>query len=472
MIECTALFVDDDELIRRVTELGLSQLVKSVECVSSSDEAIDALNRKHFDVVITDLRMGGDTQDADAEGIRLVRKIKQSYPETIVILQTGYGTLENAEKALRAGAFDFVEKPYKVERLALVIERALESLRMSRELTTLRQQVAFEFSFDNITGSSVSMQSLRAEITRAAECDQPILIFGEPGSGKNMIAKTIHHHSRRRREVVLSFDCEKAPKRLIDSELFGSPATSRAGSRRSGLISQASCGTLILRHVDTLPLQSRVRLLDMIRRREEGTETTANNPNVDVRIIMTTTATRAELDSSGLMTEATMDSLGLISLSAIALRERSEDIPALAQKIMREKGEGENGSLNQREYRLSPAALERMLDYDWPGNVRELQNVIQRAKALATNDTISPDDVFFTQNHRDAQTTAGSRVMGANSDTRSSLEMTYRTRILKSLEDNNWNYSQTAIELGIGRTTLWRKVKKYNLNKDLINEAV
>lgn len=461
MIDSKMLFVDDDELIRRVVERGMQGKINQTTAVAGPNEALQELSQNRFDIVVTDLRMNGAEPLNDDVGINLIRSIKEMYPETEIIVQTGYGSTENVEKAIRAGAYDYLEKPYKVERLALMIDRATESRRMRRELSTLRQQVAFEYGFDGLIGSSPQMLRVKEAMVTIAETDSPTLILGESGVGKSLVAKSIHHHSRRRKESLLTFDCSSSADRLIDSELFGFNERGGRGGRATGWYQQADCGTLIIKQAERLPLTSQGKLLNELTRAVKLPVNDELARLADVRVIATN---RGNLDTAiserGFM-EQLAERLGANTLIVPTLRERNDDIPALAQKFLRNyAGDDEHGLRAQ----FSGGALEKLMEHSWPGNVRELQNTVRRSLTLSGGGAISADDIFFTgENGAHARSVSDSAM-----SVKGSLEMTYRARILKSLEDNNWNYSQTAQELGIGRTTLWRKVKKYNLQRDLL----
>ncbi len=462
MVECRVLFVDDDELIRRVMERGLSKLVTHAACVDSPKEALLTLDESHFDIVVTDLRMSDHSSDSDLTGISLIKTIKERHPDTEIILQTGYGSIDNAQRATRAGAYDYIEKPYKVERLIMLIERALQHRRLRKEVMILKQQVAFDYSYDELLGDSLASLRFKDAIAKAAEKDSFILISGAKGTGKNTAAKIIHHHSLRRKSPLITFDCAGTPKRLIDSELFGAGSiqSGSATPRISGLLARASGGTFILKDVEALPKETQRKLASVLQAALNSDGSNSAEVHDDVRIIATTSS---DLPAEAIAGAFSTELLGLLEVTTIeapTLEQRIDDIHPLANRFIR-SGEGDVS-----EKRLSSAALEKLITYTWPNNIAELKAVIRRATALAQSVEISADDIFFVNQGEQAETVSVIPTL----TTGGSLEMTYRTRILKSLEDNKWNYSQTAVELGIGRTTLWRKVKKYHLTKELVGE--
>ncbi len=475
MVDCKVLFVDDDELIRRVMERGLGTYITQVACAENPTQALTLLEDTEYDIVITDLRMNDHSSESDLTGINLIRTIKERHPNTEVILQTGFGTIDNAQRATRAGAYDYIEKPYKVEKLLMVVERALQHRRLLNEVTLLKQQVAFDYSYDGLLGDSVATLRFKETIAKAAESDTFILISGEKGSGKNTAAKIIHHHSLRRKCPLITFDCAGTPKRLIDSELFGPSNAHRTvfNSRAGGLLARANTGTLILKDIDALPIETQRKLASVLHVALNSTSANSANTNVaevasDVRIIATTSRDLPETTIAGQFSTELLKLVEVTTINAPSLRDSAEDILPLAKRFMLPNSLTAKDFASHTERHLSGAALEKLMQHSWPENVAELKAVLRRANALAQSSEVTADDIFFVNS--DEHTEIFSRVAASSSD--GSLEMTYRARILKSLEDNKWNYSQTALELGIGRTTLWRKVKKYNLSKDLVSEKL
>lgn len=479
MIDCKVLFVEDDELIRGVTKRGLEKSVSQITCVSSPEEALKEMSQTPYDIMVTDLGLSGDTPESDNAGLRLIKCVRETYPNTEVILQTGYGSLECAEKALRMGAADYIEKPYRIERLLLLIERALENRSLRQELSMLRQQVAFDYGYDGFIGDSATALRLKERIRQLSEHERHVLIYGETGSGKDLAGKIIHHHSKRRRSSLYILDCRVTPERLIDSELFGQSDTrlKYRFSASSGMMERAAGGALMIKHIDCMPRETQGKLLSVLQ-----TGALADEPSgmpVDVRVIATTTVNLNEYATQGKFLETLLGKIGATTLTVPTLSDRRDDIHILAEHFLRTNTNtneaaaavsGMTDTPDMPHMAFAAAALEKMLDYGWPGNVRELMNVVRRASALSRGSEIMADDIFFTSDPGGRRGAAEKAPMVVGSG--SSMEMTYRSRILKSLEDNNWNYSQTAIELGIGRTTLWRKVKKYNLSKDMISDTI
>jgi len=461
------LFVDDDERNSRAVRAGLQDRVTQVDIAASYDEALARLGRETYDVVITDLRIA--SADDGNDGLALIRKIKELQPLAEIILQAGIGAVENAVAAMRAGAFDFVEKP-------CMIERALENRARRQELTTLRQQAAWEFSFDNVIGDSPTMRGLKDTMTRLAESELPALIVGESGVGKELFAKAVHFHSPRRKRPILALNCDAIPQHLIESALFGclkGPFTTALGSQ-PGLFEQADGGTIILDEISAMPLEAQAKLMRVLQELEILPIGAGAPRKINVRVIATTNRDLSEMVIAKEFRDDLYYRLNAAPLVIPSLRDRREDIPTLAERFAR--------AASANSPRLSRGSLEKLVAHDWPGNMRELENTLRRACALARGGEISAEDIFFVSAPVSMSSVGMTRSFGADSgtptpdfmmstgggDLSGSLEVTFRNRIVKSLRDNNWNFTQTAHELGIGRTTLWRKVKKYNLRRELI----
>lgn len=465
MVDCKLLLVDEDELIRRVMSRGLQGKVAQFECVADLDSAIALMEKSPFDIVVSETHVNGAPDD-DLSAFNFIRSVKTNWPETEVIAQIGYGATDAIGRALRAGAFDYVEKPFKLERLLMLVTRALENKKIRTELSTLRQQVAFDYGFDNFVGASPATMKLKERLAKISETDSPVLIIGENGSGKTTAARAIHYHSRRRREKLMTFDCADVSERMMETELFGSRDTGKS-LKGEGVFQRANGSTLIIENIELMTTATQTRLVDAIKR---TTTMAPSTGHVDVRIIATTTLSQSEFEQSDTILAELVTALTLNAIMTPSLRTRKEDITELTEMMLRKYSTDSlnittsNSTTATTPKTLSAAALEKLFAYSWPGNIRELQNVIKRAVALAQKDVVQADDVFFTQQSAESVTGA----TGSTLEATGSLEMTYRARILKSLEDNDWNFSQTAQELGIGRTTLWRKVKKFNLKRELV----
>ncbi len=355
----------------------------------------------------------------------------------------------------------------------MAIEKAMENRRLRNELASLRQHVAWEFGYDNITGDSNALRHVKDTVARLSETDLPVLITGEPGVGKELFAKAVHFHSRRRKSPLMTINCSTHPTNLIDSELFGASRSlySSTTLTKRGLLEQADGGAIIIDEIAKLPLESQTKLMRVIDNSEITTTGPGATRKVHVRIIATTSHDLARDVADGAFREDLYARLKSVPLHIPALRDRKEDIPLLVERFLRSTHSDKTAA--GESLRLSRPALEKLIAHNWPGNVRELESTIRRARALARNAEISADDIFFVSSPMISPKpaiivatteTAGDTIAGE----RGSLELTFRNRIIKSLEDNDWNFTQTATELGIGRTTLWRKVKKYNLKRELI----
>ncbi len=410
------------------------------------------LETEIYDLVLTDLRLGR------ASGLDVLRKSKNLHPETEVIIMTAFGTVASAVEAIQNGAFDFITKPFKNEELLFKVNKALEQIDLRNEVRFLRQEIAGRFGFDNIIGASKSMADLKQIISRIAGTDITVLITGESGTGKELFAKVTHHHSTRRNKPFVPINCSAIPEELLESELFGhvKGAFTSAVVNKRGLFADADKGTIFLDEIGELPFPLQAKLLRVLQEREIRPVGGNATQLIDVRVIAATNANLFQRVQAGTFREDLYYRLNVMPIHIPPLRDRNEDIPALTSHILQKiSSEYDRGDIT-----VSADALELLLNHDWPGNVRELENTLRRATALCGGTIIKYEDIFFVSPHT-GQSAAETKAMIRGR----SLEENQKLQILRSLEENSWNYSLTASQLGIGRTTLWRKVRKYDLRQ-------
>lgn len=452
------LVVDDEPTICSYLELILTSEGFEVTAVSSISEAMRSLDTASIEIMITDLCIG------DESGLDLISQAGREHPDTETILLTGYGSIENAVESMRAGAFDYLTKPFSNDQLVLKVRKALEHRRMRLELSSLRQQVAMSYGFDNIVGESKPILKLKETAARVAPTDITILIGGASGTGKELLAKAIHHHSKRRRGPFVAIDCTAIPETLLESELFGhvkGSFTSAVNNRR-GLFEEANGGTIFLDEVNNMPMSVQPKLLRFLQDSVIRPVGSSTSKKVDVRILAASNADLAELVMREKFREDLYYRLNVIPLNIPTLSERGEDVERLAEYFLRRIcQEAERPGLD-----LSRDALTLLLSHSWPGNVRELENTLKRAVALCQGTHIDSGDILFVASHHQPKAgpsdLSGPLLLKGRSKL---LVDNQRSTIQKALEDNNWNFTQTAQDLGIGRTTLWRKVKKYKLQR-------
>ncbi|MCP4567824.1 MAG: sigma-54-dependent Fis family transcriptional regulator [FCB group bacterium] len=446
------LIVEDDNTLRQVLINLLTGQGYRVSSAACGKEAESALKNDIFELVLTDLCLG------DTSGLDILNASKRLHPETEVIIMTAFGSVKTAVEAMQNGAWDYITKPFKHDELLLKVSKALERIELRNEVRLLRQEVAHQFGFDNIIGNSKIITDLKKIAGRISNSDIAVLITGESGTGKELFAKVLHHHSARRKKGFVPINCSAIPESLLESELFGhiKGAFTSAVTNRRGLFEEAEGGTLFLDEIGDLPYSTQAKLLRVLQEKEIRPVGGNSTRSIDVRIIAATNSDLGQKVENGQFREDLFYRLNVMPLHVPPLRERPEDIPLLAEYCLR-KIRGEYG---RNEVTLTADSVDMLLRHNWPGNVRELENTLKRALALSSGDSISREDIIFISPQRTKLT-----VEPAEPVSKRSLLENQKIQILKSLEANNWNYSMTADQLGIGRTTLWRKVRKFNLKQ-------
>ena len=446
----TILIVDDEPSAR--TTLGLllrkrSHRVTEVEGVAA---ALKALTDDAFDVIVTDLRM------PDGDGLDVLRAARAHCPDADVILLTAYAGWESAKEAIQLGACDYFEKGREPDELLHRIDKALAEKALRRENANLRAQVRDRYALPGLVTGSAQMAQVLDLVRRVAPTDATVLIHGESGSGKEVIAKAIHHASQRARGSFVAINCAALPETLLESELFGhvKGAFTGAATNKKGLFEEAHGGTLLLDEIGEMPPSLQAKLLRTLQSGEIRPVGSTQSITIDARVVAATNRDLAQMIRQGGFREDLFYRLNVIPVTLPPLRERREDIPLLAEHFLARFAERQG-----RVLRLSPAAMERLLRYPWPGNVRELENAMERSAILAQADTIEPGDL---PPHVAAGLALGPAPSLGSPQT---LAETERILIMQALERSGWNHSRTAESLGIGRTTLWRKLKEYGIDR-------
>ncbi|MCC6588192.1 MAG: sigma-54-dependent Fis family transcriptional regulator [Bryobacterales bacterium] len=449
------LVVDDEDSLRRVTQVRLQQAGYAVDTAASGEHAVEMLGRQTYSLVLTDLRMSG------MSGVDLLKQVRAEHPETVVIVITAFGTVETAVEAMKFGAYDYLTKPIDGDALLIVVKRALEHVRMREEIQTLRSTLDSKYGFEQIIGKSPSLLYVLDVAARAAQSDSTVLVRGETGTGKELIAKAVHFASPRRNGPFVAINCGAIPRDLLESELFGHIKGSFTGAvaHKKGKVELADGGTLLLDEIGELPLELQVKLLRMVQEREiekvGGTET----QKVDVRIITATHRNLRAMVEDQTFREDLYYRLAVIELELPPLRERPQDIPELVQHFfIRAKQK-----MNRPEMILPPQLLSWFAAYRWPGNVRELENVIERMIVLARGNELTVDDLPpQLSKERPTQREALELELP---DTGISLEGIERELILRALKKFDWNQSQAARYLDISRKTLIYRMEKHSLTR-------
>jgi two-component system nitrogen regulation response regulator NtrX len=443
------LIVDDEPAIRTALRGVLEDEGYRVTAVAGGADALAAIADDGHDLVFLDIWMPG------MDGLETLTEIKRLRPDATVVMISGHGTIETAVKATRLGAYDFIEKPLSLEKTLLIAARALEHARLARENAALRARLSPR---SEIIGETPVMRALRDQIATAAPSSGRVLIHGENGSGKELVARAIHALSARRDQVFVEVNCAAIPDELIESELFGHErgAFTGAVARRRGRFEQAHGGTLFLDEIGDMSLRTQAKVLRSLEEqafeRVGGKETI----KVDVRVIAASNRDLGALIGAGRFREDLYYRLNVIPIEVPPLRARKDDIPRLVDHFIAVFCQ-ENGKPLKR---LDGEALGYFLAYDWPGNVRELRNMVERLVIMAPRETIGPDDLPPPLRPKSVGEMAAAGGVRSLREARESFE---RAFILAELAVHEWNMTRTAERLGIERSHLYRKLKAYGI---------
>ncbi|WP_374079486.1 sigma-54-dependent transcriptional regulator [Bdellovibrio bacteriovorus] len=379
------LVVDDEESIREFLEIMLKKEGYEVTLAEDGQKAKDLLTKKTFDMIISDLQMPHVT------GIELLKHVKESYPDTVFMLITAFGTTETAVEAMKMGAYDYLTKPFKIDEVRLNIQNALRSRNLEVENRSLKKELVKEYSFQNMVGNSPAMHSIYDMVKRVSQTPTNVLITGESGTGKEVVAKAIHYNGPLKDRPFVTVNCGAIPENLMESEMFGHKKGSFTGAvaDKAGLFEVADGGTLFLDEVGELPLTIQVKLLRAIQERVIRRVGATDDNKVDVRIIAATNRNLEEMVQKGGFRQDLFYRLNVINIKTPGLRDRRDDIPLLANHFLKKYNE----RLGKNIGAISADAMEILKKYDYPGNVRELENLIERTVALEGGATILPESL-------------------------------------------------------------------------------
>ena len=443
------LIVDDEQSIRRLcitVGQGLGYLCAEAE---TAEAALETLEINAPDLVVTDLKL------PSLSGVELLRKVKELLPRTEVAIMTGHGSVETAVDAMRQGAYDYIEKPFRVERLRQLLQRMAEKVRLVTENQFLRERVNTETELDGIVGTSGKIQDVMRMISRLKETRTPVLITGESGTGKELVARAIHFRGPLAAMPFVAVDCGSLVPTLMESELFGHEKGSFTGALKSkaGLFQAANGGTIFLDEIGELPLELQAKLLRVLQEKEVRPVGSNDKVPVDVRVIAATNRDLEAAYRGGTFRKDLYFRLNVVTIHVPALRERRSDIPQLAHYFLDRYAPGEN-------IQVTPAAMKSFLQYEWPGNVRELENCIARAVALGDHRTIDVEDL--PPSIRSAPEGEGATTSGSSVSTTALADLE-RMTILRVFEKAGGDKALAGKMLGISRATLYRKLKLYNI---------
>jgi len=439
------LVVDDEAAIRESLCDWLSDVGYEVLTAENGPQALEIIEREKLGIVITDLVMPG------MDGIELMKTAKNILPNIEVIIITAYGSIPTAISAMREGAYDYIEKPFCPERAELLIEKLVERQKLVEENLSLHQKLEEHYRFENIITKSPKMQQVIEVIKIVAKSNATVLIIGDSGTGKELVARAIHSQSHRRSRPFVAISCTALAESLLESELFGHEkgAFTGAYAQKKGKFEAANRGSLFLDEIGEMSANIQVHLLRVLEEKEFARVGGNELIKVDVRIISATNKDMKKAIASGEFREDLYYRLNVVSIELPPLRERREDIPLLAQHFLKKFT-----IENQKEITgFSPEATDFLLKYEWPGNVRELENTIERAVILAQNPSIKMADM-----------SQENMPLARSAPVRGNLKEIEKNYILETLTQSQGNYRKTARLLGISRMTLYNKVRTYGIN--------
>jgi two-component system response regulator HydG len=448
------LVVDDEPSHRKMLEAVLSSEGYGIVQAADGSEAVAAVEKEYFDLILMDIRM------QKTGGIEALKSIREISPGIPVIMMTAYASVDTAVAALKSGAFDYLTKPLDIDELKIMLAKALRHHRLEEENLQLREQLDDRFDFSSIIGRSPAMAKMFETMSLVAPSEVTVLICGASGTGKELVANAIHHNSPRGKQPLITVNCAALPETLLESELFGHEkgAFTGAVSRRKGRFQLAHGSSIFLDEIAEMAPVTQAKILRVLQEREFEPLGGSETVQVDTRVIAATNRNLEEEIHAGRFREDLYYRLNVVKIEVPSLQERREDIPLLADFFLKHYAQK-----NRRHIKgLAPRALDLLMRYDWPGNVRELENVVERAVILVRGETIMPDAL------PEALQTQGEAPGPAAIELRPgrSLKEVEREMILRTLEDMDGNRTRAAIVLGISRRTLQLKLKEYGVNPD------
>jgi two-component system, NtrC family, response regulator AtoC len=445
------LVVDDEQSIRRLCMTIGTSLGFVCSEAESAEAATARLDSEAPDLVLTDLKLPNQS------GVELLRQVKAQLPRAEVAIMTGHGSIESAVDAMKLGAYDYIEKPFRVEKMRLLLQRMAEKIRLVTENAFLRERVSTEENVDGIIGSSANIQDVLRMISRLKDTRTPVLVSGESGTGKELAARAIHFHGSMAETPFIAVDCGSLVPTLMESELFGyeKGAFTGASKSKAGLFKAADGGTIFLDEIGELPLEMQAKLLRVLQEKEVRPVGSNDKVNVDVRVIAATNRDLEAAYRAGTFRKDLYFRLNVVTIHLPALRDRRSDIPVLVHHFLDRYARGEN-------LQVTAAAMKSLLQYDWPGNIRELENCVARAVTLGDHRTIDVGDLPPAIRSESSLPSTASIEDSASLSTTALAEME-RMTILRVFEQAGGDKVLAGKMLGISRATLYRKLKRYNI---------
>ena len=455
------LVVDDEMIVCESCKRILEEEGYEVEAALSGKEAFEKMKANSFDIVITDLKMPG------IDGMEVLRTFRKEYPDSIIIMITGFSTVETAVEAMKLGAFDYIPKPFTPDEVSIVVKKAIEKKSLMAENIYLRQELQEKYGFHNIVGKSKKMQEIYRIIAKVATTDSTVLIYGQSGTGKELIARAIHFNSPRREKQFVTVDCAVLSENLLESELFGHIRGSFTGAvaTKPGLFEVADGGTVFLDEVGNISLSIQAKLLRVLQEREFTPVGGTKAKKVDIRLIAATNKELEKMIKEETFREDLYYRLNIVPIYLPALRERQEDIPVLAVHFLKKYAE----EMGKKIKGFTTEAMEKLMRYPWPGNVRELENVIERTVVMIDDEMVRVEHLFLPgQQEKEILENqipmTSDELKEIKKQVREkAVEEIERAFVLNALERHQWNVTRAAEEVGMLRPNFQALMRKYNL---------
>jgi DNA-binding NtrC family response regulator len=439
------LVVDDEYSVRQSLTAWFEDEGYTVDVASSGKEALAKLAENQWDIFFLDLKMPG------MSGLELQKKIKEIHPDSTIIIITAFASVESAVEAMQSGAYDYLSKPFDPDYLALMVRNIIERKKLKEETVSLKKTIDGVYTSKEIIGEHPGIKKMMEDIRSVADAGSTVLVRGESGTGKELVARAIHANSKRRYAPIVTINCGALPESILESELFGHEKGAFTGAQyaRKGKFEMADGGTIFLDEIGNISPKIQMELLRVLEEKKFFRLGGSKEIKADFRTIAATNKDLEAAMENGEFRNDLYYRLNVFVIEIPPLRERRSDIPLLAEHFL----EIFTSKMNKSVSRISPAAMQHLVDYDWPGNVRELENAIERAVVICKSDEIKPPDFPFSHGQEDTESTDDS------------LEALQKKHIKKILEQTGWNISKAAIALQIDRVTLYNKIKKYSLKK-------
>lgn len=441
------LVVDDEETTRELCTTVASQIGLHAIPAATAEQALEILEQTAVDLMLTDLKLPGRT------GMELLHRVAELHPHVAVIVLTQYGSIDSAVAATRMGALDYLTKPFRMDELRARLENAMQAVDLQQENRVLREQLRGRMAFGNLVGVSERMQRVYRLIEKTSQNEHSVLILGESGTGKELVARGIHYSGPRRDRPFVPVDCSAIVPTLIESELFGHVKGAFTGAMQAkrGLLESAQSGTLFLDEIGEMPVDMQAKLLRALQEREVKPVGSTDRRAIDVRVIAATNRNLEAAIKSGEFRQDLYFRLNVVQIKLPPLRERKTDIPLLVTSFLERYSNSDKAG-----YTISDDAMQRLMAYDWPGNVRELENAIERSVAMSSGPGIHvadlPSNLHYPTTDR-----------APERDEILPLDELERRAILRTLRETHGDKAATSKLLGIGKTTLYRKLKQYQV---------